>query len=284
MAFRWSDGAGFLEIEGRRLECAAWGPPPEEAPTLALLHEGLGCVALWRDFPSKLQVATGFGVFAYSRFGYGASDPCALPRPLDYMTREAVDVLPKALDAIGFRGGVLVGHSDGATIAAIHAGSVEDFRVRGLILMAPHFFTEPGGLASIRAARAAYEDGELKRRLARYHDNVDAAFRGWCDAWLDPGFERWNVADVIDYWRVPTLAIQGRDDEYGTLAQISEIETRTYAPIDTLILDRVKHHPHLEAPEATLGEIAEFCARLERIEGAQVETSVEIVRGDEDAI
>jgi pimeloyl-ACP methyl ester carboxylesterase len=231
-----------------------------------------------------VQAATGFGVFAWSRFGYGGSDACSLPRPLDYMTREAVDVLPKVLDTIGFRRGVLLGHSDGATIAAIYAGSVEDFRVRGLILMAPHFFTEPGGLASIRAARTAYEQGDLKRKLARYHGQVDAAFRGWCDAWLDPGFERWNVADVIDYWRIPALAIQGRDDEYGTLAQIREIETRTYSPVDTLILDGVKHHPHLEAPEATLAEITEFCERLERIEQAKVETSVEIVRGEEDAI
>jgi pimeloyl-ACP methyl ester carboxylesterase len=228
-----------------------------------------------------LQAATGFGVFVYSRFGYGASDTIPLPRPLDYMTREAVEVLPKVLDAIGFRRGVLVGHSDGATITAIHAGSIADFRVRGLVLMAPHVFTEPSGLASIRAAREAYEHGDLKRRLARYHTHVDAAFRGWCDAWLDPGFERWNVADAIDYWRIPALAIQGRDDEYGTLAQIAEIETRAYSPIDTLILDEVKHHPHLEAPEATLREIAGFCARLERMEQARPETTAEWVRGQD---
>ena len=281
MAWSWSDREGFLDIDGQRLECVSLGPSPHEAPTLVLLHEGLGCVALWRDFPAKLQAATGFGVFVWSRLGYGGSDPCALPRPLDYMTREAVEVLPKVLDAIGLRRGVLVGHSDGATIAAIHAGSIADFRVRGLVLMAPHVFTEPSGLASIRAAREAYEHGDLKRRLARYHTHVDAAFRGWCDAWLDPGFERWNVADSIDYWRIPALAIQGRDDEYGTLAQIAEIETRAYSPIDTLILDDVKHHPHLEAPEATLREIAEFCARLERMEQARPETTAEWVRGQD---
>jgi pimeloyl-ACP methyl ester carboxylesterase len=281
VAWSWSDRAGFLDVGGRRLECASFGPPPDEAPTLVLLHEGLGCVELWRDFPSRLQAATGFGVFVYSRLGYGASDPRPLPRPLDYMTREAVDVLPRVLDAVGFQRGVLVGHSDGATIAAIHAGSVEDFRVRGLVLMAPHFFTEPGGLASIRAACAAYDQGDLKRKLARYHSNVEAAFRGWCDAWLDPGFERWNVADVIDYWRIPALVIQGHDDEYGTLAQVSEIETRTYSPVDKLILDGVKHHPHLEAQEATLAEIADFCTRLERIERARPETAAELVRGDD---
>lgn len=274
MAWSWRDGAGFLEIAGRRLEVASFGPPPGEAPTLVLLHEGLGCVALWRDFPKLLQAATGFGVFVYSRFGYGASDTCTLPRPLDYMTREAVDVLPRVLDEIGFRRGVLLGHSDGATIAAIYAGSVEDFRVRGLIVIAPHFFTEPPGLASIRAARAAYETGDLKRKLARYHGDVDAAFRGWCDAWLDPDFERWNVADVIDYWRIPALVIQGREDEYGSPAQVAEIDTRTYSPVDALILAGVKHHPHLEAPEATLREIVEFCARLERIEAAVPEINL----------
>lgn len=273
MAWSWRDGAGFLQLDGRRLEVASFGPPPGEAPTLVLLHEGLGCVALWRDFPERLQAATRFGVFVYSRFGYGASDPCFLPRPLDYMTREAVDVLPRVLDEIGFRRGVLVGHSDGATIAAIYAGSVEDFRVRGLILMAPHFFTEPAGLASIRAARTAYEEGDFERKLARYHEHVDAAFRGWCEAWLDPDFARWNVADVIEYWRIPALVIQGRDDQYGSLAQVREIETRTYSPVDTLILDGVRHHPHLEAPDATLREIADFCTRLERIEHAAPETT-----------
>ena len=271
-AWNWRDGAaGLVEIDGRRLEAVSFGPPPEAAPTLVLLHEGLGCVALWRDFPRKLAAATGFGVFVYSRFGYGASDTCSLPRPLDYMTREAVEVLPRVLDAIGFRRGILLGHSDGATIAGAYAGTVEDFRVRRLILMAPHFFTEAGGLASIRAARDAYVHSDLRAKLARYHRDVDAAFKGWCDAWLDPDFERWNVAEVIDYWRVPTLAIQGRDDEYGTLAQIHEIETRTYSPVDTLLLDGCKHQPHLEASAATLAAIVEFCARLERMEAARPE-------------
>jgi len=271
-AWEWRDGAsGFIEMGGRRLEAACHGPSPETAPTLVMLHEGLGCVALWRDFPQRLAAATGFGVFVYSRFGYGASDTITLPRPLDYMTREAVDVLPKVVDAVGFRRGLLLGHSDGATIAAIHAGSIADFRVRGLILMAPHFFTEPSGLASIRAAREAYARGDLRAKLARYHREVDAAFKGWCDAWLDPGFESWNVADVIDYWRVPALAIQGRDDEYGTLAQIREIETRTYSPVDTLILDGCKHHPQFEANAATLRSIADFCARWARIEAARPE-------------
>ena len=271
-AYVWADGGtGYLDIGGVRLEAASHGPAPDVAPTIVLLHEGLGCVALWRDFPERLARATGFGVFVYSRAGYGRSDPTPLPRPLDYMTREAVDVLPRVLDAIGFQRGVLMGHSDGASIAAIHAGSIEDFRVRGLILMAPHFFTEPMGLASIAAAREAFEQGDLKPRLAKYHADVDNAFRGWCGAWLDPGFAAWNIADVIDYWRIPALAIQGDGDQYGTLAQIREIESRTYSPVDVVILADCQHAPQNEKPEETLAAIADFCRRLERIEHEVVE-------------
>ena len=262
---------GRLTAGGRSLEYACHGPAPDQAPTLVLLHEGLGCVALWRDFPAALAQATGFGVFVYSRAGYGQSDPCELPRPLDYMTREAVGVLPEVLDAIGFRHGVLVGHSDGATIAAIHAGSVIDHRVRGIVLMAPHVFTEDMGLARIAEAKTAYEEGDLRARLAKYHADPDCAFRGWNDAWLAPGFRAWNVADVIDYVRVPILAIQGRQDEYGTLSQIDEIEARSYAPVDTLVLDDCRHVPFADQPGAVTGAIAEYCARLTRIEAAQAE-------------
>jgi pimeloyl-ACP methyl ester carboxylesterase len=269
--FDWSDGAsGFLTIDGKRLETQCHGPAPDAAPTIVMLHEGLGCVALWRDFPAQLAAATGLGVFAYSRAGYGQSDPAPLPRPLDYMTREARETLPGVLDAIGFLRGILLGHSDGASIAAIYAGAIEDFRVRGLVLIAPHFFTEESGLAAIAAARAAYDAGDLKRRLAKYHRDVDNAFRGWNDAWLDPGFKSWNIADVIDYWRIPVLGIQGADDPYGTLAQIREIENRIYSPLDVEILEGGKHSPHTEQPEETLAAIADFCARLIRIERTKV--------------
>ena len=185
--FEWRDGAAStITVNGKTLEAVCYGPPPGKAPTIVMLHEGLGCVALWRDFPRKVAEATGFGVFAWSRAGYGQSDPVELPRPLDYMTREALDVLPGVLDAIGFRYGILLGHSDGASIAAIYAGGVEDFRVRGLVLMAPHFFTEEAGLQAIAAAKTAYEGGDLRERLAKYHGHVDNAFYGWNGAWLDP--------------------------------------------------------------------------------------------------
>lgn len=269
----WNAGAGRLVAQGKSLEWAAFGPAPDQAPTIVLLHEGLGSVGLWRDFPERLSAATGMGVFAYSRAGYGASDPCDLPRPLDYMTHEAVEVLPDVLDQIGFERGILMGHSDGATIAAIYAGSVADQRVRGLILVAPHFFTEEVGLSAIAQTREAYASGDLRERLARHHGNVDMAFRGWNDAWLNPDFRAWHVGEVIDYLRIPTLAIQGRADPYGTLAQISELETRSYAPVDTLILDDCGHAPHQDQPDAVLAAIAEFSARLERIERAVVETA-----------
>ncbi|MEM9277305.1 MAG: alpha/beta hydrolase [Pseudomonadota bacterium] len=265
--FQWPDqGNGFLKIGDSSLEYACYGPAPDKELTIVLLHEGLGCVGLWKEFPKTLSEATGLGVFVYSRAGYGKSSTIGLPRPLDYMTREAVDVLPQILDAIGFESGILMGHSDGATIAAIHAGSIEDFRVRGLVLMAPHFFTEPDGLDAISSARKAYNTSDLREKLARHHDDPDAAFRGWNDAWLDPGFEEWNVSDVIDYFRIPVLAIQGSDDQYGSLAQIEEIDTRIYSPLDTLILQDCGHAPHVEKPEATLSAIVEFTERLARIE------------------
>jgi len=215
----------------------------------------------------------GCGVLAYSRASYGGSDPCDLPRPLDYMTREAVDVLPEVLDQAGIQKAVLVGHSDGATIAAIYAGSVIDHRIRGLVLMAPHFFTEREGLAAIAEAKAAYESGDLKERLSKYHTHTDVAFRGWNNAWLDPDFKAWNVADVIDYLRIPTLAIQGQDDQYGTLAQIREVEDRSYAPVDVVTLQPCGHAPHLDQPEQTISAVAEFTARLLRLERQSVKVA-----------
>ena len=264
-----SDGwcaSGQLTAGGASLEYACTGPEPEDAPTIVLLHEGLGCLARWRNFPKALNAATGFGVMAYSRAGYGQSDASDLPRPLDYLTHEAIDVLPEVLDAIGFRRGVLMGHSDGATIAAIYSGSVADMRVRGLVLMAPHFFAEEIGLAEIARAREAFENGDLAERLGKYHRDVDCAFRGWNDAWLDPGFREFDVTDVIDYVRVPVLAIQGQDDQYGTLAQLRVLEERCYAPVELCILNECRHGVHLDQPDAVLAAVSDFCARLERIE------------------
>lgn len=263
----WTD-SGTLTAGGKALEYACFGPAPDQATTLVMLHEGLGCVALWRDIPERISALTGMGVVAYSRAGYGQSDLADLPRPLDYMTREAVEVLPEVLDGLGISRAVLLGHSDGATIAAEYAGRLQDHRIRGLILIAPHFFTEPMGLAEIAAARTAFETTDLPARMARYHRDPANTFRGWNDAWLAPGFADWHIGEVIDYWRIPCLAIQGADDQYGTLAQIREIETRSYAPVDSVILPGVQHAPHLEAADETLGAIGAFCAHLAAMEAS----------------
>ncbi|MGH6886474.1 MAG: alpha/beta fold hydrolase, partial [Geminicoccales bacterium] len=255
---------------GKSLEGRCIGPPPVRSRTIVLLHEGLGSMRLWRDLPDRLAAATGHGVFVYSRAGHGHSDPVALPRPLDYMTHEALDVLPAVLDAIGLRQGVLLGHSDGASIITVYAGSVQDHRVRGLVLMAPHLFTEPEGLRSIADARTAYETGDLRERLARHHQNVDITFRGWNDAWLDQSFRAWNIEDCIDYIRVPVLAIQGKEDQYGTEAQIGALAERLYAPLETAMLDDCGHSPFIEQPSLTLNAVCAFIARLDRIESVEL--------------
>ena len=249
-------------VHGLRIETAWYGPPPERAATLVLLHEGLGCVAMWKDFPERLAARTGFGVLAYSRLGYGKSDPVPLPRPLSYMHDEARDVLPPVLDQAGVRKAILVGHSDGASIATIYAGSFQDFRIRGLALLAPHFFVEDVSIASIAAAKQAYEAGGLRARLACYHDDVDVAFRGWNDAWLDPGFREWRIDDALAHIRVPMLIVQGRDDRYGTAAQLELAERDAYCPVETLLLEDCGHSPHVDQPKVTLNEIAAFAARI----------------------
>ncbi len=266
-------GFDQIEVNGAQLECASWGPKPGKAPTLVLLHEGLGCVELWRNFPEALAEATGFGVFAYSRSGHGKSDAAELPLPIDYMTREATQVLPHVLDAAGIQRCVLLGHSDGATIAAIYAGSVFDARVRALVLMAPHFFTEEVGLSAIAKARDAFLTGDLEQRMAKYHRDARATFFGWNDVWLNPDFRDWEVGEVIDYFRIPTLALQGRDDEYGTTAQIDEIVTRSYAPVEVELLDQCGHSPHIDQIESTTRAITSFVQQLEQIELTEVKTT-----------
>ncbi len=265
-----AQGLRTLLLDGVRIEYATWGPPPSAAPTIVLLHEGLGCVALWRDFPDKLSRATGMGVCAYSRQGYGGSDACELPRPVDYMQREAVAVVPKLLDAIGFERGVLFGHSDGGSIAAYYVGTHQDHRVRGLILMAPHFFAEPDGVQSIRDMRSNFENGDLRAKLGRYHgDNVDCAFHGWAGSWCDPAFADWDISDCIAYLRVPVLFLQGRDDVYGSSAQAEVLVSESYAPVDVHFLDDCNHAPHLEQPNQTLAIVTDYLARLSRIEAAK---------------
>lgn len=239
-----------LEVAGRRLEVADLAGTEAAGPPLVLLHEGLGCVRLWRDWPQRLAAATGRRVIAYSRAGYGASDPVDLPRPLRYMHHEALAVLPPLLERLEVDRPVLVGHSDGASIALIHAGSAGR-PVAGLVLLAPHVFVEERTLAGIRAARRAYLDDDLRPRLARYHDDVDNAFWGWNDAWLDPAFAAWNIEDVLARLPSPCLVVQGADDPYGTPAQIEAIRRGSGAGVESHLLAGCGHAPHAERPEET---------------------------------
>jgi pimeloyl-ACP methyl ester carboxylesterase len=255
---------GLLDLGAMRLEYRMIGPRPHAAPIIVMLHEGLGCVGLWGEFPDRLAAATGVGVFVYSRAGYGRSSPVKLPRPLTYMQDEAREVLPRLLAAIGFRRGLFVGHSDGASIAAIYAGSIQDHRVRGLILIAPHFVTEDMGIAEIARARAAYAATDLRARLARWHDDVDNAFKGWSDAWLDPGFRSWSITDALAYIRVPILIVQGERDRYGTVRQIELAQQECSCPVEVTLMPDVGHAPHREAPEATLRVVSDFVNRLLR--------------------
>jgi pimeloyl-ACP methyl ester carboxylesterase len=254
--------SGFLNIGASDLEYRMIGPAPDDAPTIVMLHEGLGSAGLWGDFPDRLQAATGAGVFVYSRAGYGASTPVALPRPLDYMHSEALDILPKLLDKIGFRRGVLVGHSDGASIAAIYAGGAGDHRVRAVAMIAPHFVVEDISVTSIAEIRKAYETSGLRAKLARWHSDVDNAFYGWNGAWLDPAFRGWDISEYLAYIRVPVAIVQGAEDQYGTLRQVRIAEEECYCPVDVTIVPGAGHSPHREAPEATLNAIAEFAHRI----------------------
>jgi pimeloyl-ACP methyl ester carboxylesterase len=246
-------------IDGLKIDAAWYGPRPDVAPTLILLHEGLGCVQMWRDFPRRLAERSGFGVLVYSRPGYGRSDPVPLPRSLGYMHQEALDVLPAILDQAEIRKAILLGHSDGASIATIYAGSRQDFRIRGLVLIAPHFFVEETGLQAIQAATAAYQLGDLRQRLGRYHgSNVDVAFWGWNRAWLDPAFRCWRIDENLAYIRVPILIIQGLKDQYGTAAQIETAEQEATCPVEVVMLAGAGHSPQLEEVDATLQAIKAF--------------------------
>ena len=250
-----------LHAAGHRLEAAWWGPPAEDAPTLVLLHEGLGSVGLWRGFPARLAAATGCGVFAWSRAGYGRSDGNPPPWPLDYMKIEAADRLAPVLAAAGVGRCVLVGHSDGGTIAACYAGTHDDPRVRGLVLLAPHFLVEDICVTAIAATRERYRSGDLRARLARHHDHVDDAFGGWCGAWLDPGFRAFDILAESAGIRVPALMIQGLADPYGTVAQVAVAERAMAPHLTALTLPGVGHSPHLEAEDATLAAIGAFLKR-----------------------
>lgn len=251
--------ASEVVIGDQRIELRRCGAASAAGPTIVLLHEGLGSAGLWRGFPERLAEETGRSVVAYSRAGYGASSPVALPRPLDYMDREGRERVGPLLDALGIGEAILYGHSDGGTIALVHAAVDGGARIRGLIVEAAHVFCEERSVTSVRLARDAFAAGELRARLERHHGaNVDVAFRGWCDAWLDPGFRRWSVERFLPQVRCPTLIIQGEEDAYGTLAQVEAIAAGVAGAAETLVIPGCGHAPHRERPEIVLGRAGAF--------------------------
>jgi pimeloyl-ACP methyl ester carboxylesterase len=257
-----------LTWRGRPLDLEfAWvGAAASRHPVVVFLHEGLGSVAMWKDFPARFCDAHGLRGLVYSRYGYGRSTPKPADESWDpdYLHRQATETLPPFLSTLRVERPWLFGHSDGASIAAIYAGSMQDHRVRGLVLIAPHFFTEDMGIAEIARAKETYATTDLRQKLSRWHADVDNAFRGWSEAWLDPAFRQWDITDVLAYIRVPILLVQGADDQYGTVAQIEAAQRECTCPVDVALLPGVRHVPHREAPDALLTTAVEFANRLLR--------------------
>ena len=227
------------------------------------LHEGLGSAAQWRDFPARLAQRTGCSALIYSRFGYGQSGSIDLPRPLHYMHDEAVGVLPELLGAAGVESHILVGHSDGASIALIHAARSARPGLLGVICEAAHVFCEDETVAAIARAREAFVAGDLRTALVRHHgNNTDTAFFGWCDAWLDPAFRAWDIRSELPGIRVPVLALQGTDDAYGTQLQLDAIRQQAGAGATVVVLSECGHAPHRDRADTTLTAMAAFIGRL----------------------
>lgn len=254
-------GAGWMTVGGVSLEYAWYGPVPADAPTIVFLHEGLGSISTWRDLPARLAEACGCGALVYARAGYGRSDPAPLPRPVRFMHDEA-EVLDEVLRAAGVRDAILFGHSDGASIALIHAARFADSCVRALVVEAPHVFVEDCTVESIARLPERYRTTGMRTKLGRHHADVDATFGGWTDVWLRPEFRAWSIAGLLPAIRVPTLVIQGDADEYGTMAQVDAIRAAASGSVDVLALAGVGHAPHVEQPGAVLSAAAEFIRRV----------------------
>ncbi len=261
-----------LIADGRRLEYAWVHRAPRGGETaLVFLHEGLGCVAMWRDFPATLAARLDMPGLVYSRAGYGGSDPIELPRPITYQEDEAKRSLPEILDTLGVGKAILIGHSDGGTIALIHAGVDAAGRVLGAVTMAAHVFNEDVCLAGIKEARVVWETTNLRDKLRRYHgDNVDIAFHGWNDTWQRDDYWHWNVEKYLPGIRCPLLVMQGREDHYGSERQVDSIvagaggpgENRAENRAEKLMLPDCGHNPHFEQPAMTADAIERFVRSL----------------------
>jgi pimeloyl-ACP methyl ester carboxylesterase len=245
----------YVIVDGKRLETLRY-LPSRKKPTIVMLHEGLGSVSMWNDFPERLGKSTGCGVLAYSRFGHGKSERLAEKRSVDFMHREAETVLPELLERCEIEAPILLGHSDGGSICILYAAMAAR-KPRALVLEAPHVFVEDLSVSSISKIRAAYETTDLRQKLARYHDHVDDTFWGWNDIWLNPHFRSWNIEEYLNAIRCPVLVIQGKNDEYGTLLQVEAIKARL-PNAEILVLSECGHSPHRDQPEMTLAAITRF--------------------------
>jgi pimeloyl-ACP methyl ester carboxylesterase len=252
----------LVDIAGARLEYDWIAPARAGEPTLVFLHEGLGSVSLWRDFPRALATWTGCGALVYSRLGHGRSDPFRAARTPRFMHDEALVTLPAVLRQFSIEDAILVGHSDGGSIAIIYAGSGLG-PVRGLLLEAPHVFVEDLSVASIARVRVLYESSDLAARLARHHGtNTDTMFRGWNDVWLLPEFRDWNLEAFLPSIQAPILLIQGENDEYGTRRQVEAIAAQAGGSVSTLLLADCGHAPHVDRSNEVLEAMAAFIDEL----------------------
>jgi pimeloyl-ACP methyl ester carboxylesterase len=248
----------FARIHGHRIEYEF--VPAAAAPVIVFLHEGVGSLSTWRDFPRQIAQATGCSTLTYSRFGHGHSDPLEAPRRVDFMHQEALQVLPELLDRLGVERPILLGHSEGGSIALIYAGG-SGRAVPGLIALAPHVVVEDATVAGIRNAKTIFETTDLPQKLARHHADPGATFRGWNDIWLDPGFRDWNIEEFLPRVACPILALRGEDDEYGTMEQIDRI-ARLAADVELIKLRDCGHFPHRDQPEAVINAVARFIRRV----------------------
>jgi len=253
-----------VTVHGRSLEVVRIPAVDLQAPELVFLHEGLGSVSHWRDFPARVAAATGCPVTVYSRYGSGNSEVLTEPRPVRYMHDEALHMLPDLLAQLHIEHPILVGHSDGASIALIFAGKPAEVeageldRPRGLVLLAPHVFVEDLSVTSIAEAKTTFETTNLPEKLARHHRDAARTFWGWNNIWLHPDFRGWNIEEFLPRITCPILAIQGLDDQYGTMAQVQAIAHQSGGPVEILPLADCRHSPQRDQPEATLGAIAKF--------------------------
>ena len=250
----------YVDLHNRRIEVERIFAGAPERPVLVFLHEGLGSVAMWKDFPGRVAHATGCNVLVYSRYGYGNSTVLAEPRTPHYMHDEALVALPELLDRLAIERPILVGHSDGGSIALIHAGAGVR-PVTAVVTLAAHVMVEDLSVASIAAAKAAYETTDLRERLARYHADVDSVFWGWNHIWLAPEFRAWNIEEYLPRIACPVLAIQGEDDEYGTMEQMRRIGAQI-ADAELLELQDCRHSAHKDQPEAVIEAIRRFVDRV----------------------